>query len=141
MDSDERTAWRDAVRLANRYGHEGKRVVFVDGFAEFLSEALGLVGKLPREELVAVFSDERLDARVTQQYTDPRLGVAGALLDGRVGEPHRFERGELVVTGGDFLGGTLEVFAIATIIFYCWGEVNGGGALLREPVNGICVTR
>ena len=30
MDSDERTAWRDAVRLANRYGHEGKRVVFVD---------------------------------------------------------------------------------------------------------------
>ena len=50
---------------------------FVDGFAEFLSEALGLVGKLPREELVAVFGDERLDARVTQQYTDPRPRDAG----------------------------------------------------------------
>ena len=65
---------------------------FVDGFAEFLSEALGLIGKLPREELVAVFGDERLDAGVTQQYTDPRLGVPGALLDGGAGAGARRAR-------------------------------------------------
>ena len=78
---------------------------FVDGFAEFLSEALGLIGKLPREELVAVFGDERLNPGITKEDADPRLGVAGALLDGGVGEPHRFEGGELVVAGGDFFGG------------------------------------
>ena len=39
MDSDERTAWRDAVRLANRYGHEGKRVVWKQK-SESLTEPL-----------------------------------------------------------------------------------------------------
>ena len=30
MDNEERAAWRAAVKLANRYGHEGKRVIAVD---------------------------------------------------------------------------------------------------------------
>ena len=30
MCTDERSAWREAVRQANRYGHEGKRVIAVD---------------------------------------------------------------------------------------------------------------
>ena len=53
----------------------------------------------------AVLHHQRVDAGVTQQHTDPRLGVPGALFDGGVGEPHRFEGGELVVAGGDFFGG------------------------------------
>ena len=32
MDNEERDAWR-AARMANRYGHEGKRVIGIDGFA------------------------------------------------------------------------------------------------------------
>ena len=78
---------------------------FVDGFAEFLGEALGLVGKLAREELVAVFGDERLNPGITKEDADPRLGVPCAFFDRGVGEPHRFERGELLVAGGDFFGG------------------------------------
>ena len=30
MDNEERDAWRAAVRMANRYGHEGKRVIGID---------------------------------------------------------------------------------------------------------------
>ena len=30
MDSEERNVWRQLVRQANRYGHEGKRVIAVD---------------------------------------------------------------------------------------------------------------
>ena len=78
---------------------------FVDGFAEFLGEALGLVGELAGEELVAVFGDEGLNPGIAEEDADPRLGVASAFFDGGIGEPHRFERGELVVAGGDFFGG------------------------------------
>ena len=78
---------------------------FIDSFAEFLGEALGLVGKLPREELVAVFGDERLNPGIAEEHTNSRLSVPCAFFDGGVGEPHRFERGELVVAGGDFFGG------------------------------------
>ena len=30
MDCEERNVWRQLVRQANRYGHEGKRVIAVD---------------------------------------------------------------------------------------------------------------
>ena len=30
MDSEERSVWRQLVWQANRYGHEGKRVIAVD---------------------------------------------------------------------------------------------------------------
>ena len=30
MDSEERNVWRQLVRQANRYGHEGKRVIAAD---------------------------------------------------------------------------------------------------------------
>ena len=89
---------------------------FVDGFAQLLGETLGLVGELTGEELVAVLHHEVSNARVTQQHADPRLGVPSALLDDGVGEAHRVERRELVVAGGDFLGGTDEMLAMMRII-------------------------